>query len=98
MLQSFKQLDNILRGQATQLPSLQQGQIEIPLRGISLVLLVLGLLYGICMGSYSMIQGSDDRFMQLFASTIKFPLLFFLTLVVTFPSLYVFNALIGCSM
>ena len=95
MLQSFKQLDNILRGQATQLPSLEQGQIEIPLKGLSLVLLLLGLVYGVCMGSYAMIHGNDDRFMQLTASTVKFPLLFFLTLVITFPSLYVFNALIG---
>jgi hypothetical protein len=95
MLKSFKQLDNILRGQATQLPSLQQGQIEIPLKGLSIVLLVLGLVYGVCMGSYAMMHGNEGKFMQLTASTVKFPLLFFLTLVITFPSLYVFNALIG---
>ena len=33
--------------------------------------------------------------MQLIASTIKVPALFILTLLVTFPSLYVFNALVG---
>ena len=33
--------------------------------------------------------------MQTFASMSKVPLLFFLTLIVTFPSLYVFNALVG---
>lgn len=33
--------------------------------------------------------------MQLVASTLKVPALFFLTLLVTFPSLYVFNALVG---
>jgi hypothetical protein len=32
---------------------------------------------------------------QLLASTAKVPLLFCLTLIVTFPSLYVFNALVG---
>jgi hypothetical protein len=32
---------------------------------------------------------------QLVASTVKVPLLFCLTLLVTFPSLYVFNALVG---
>ena len=32
---------------------------------------------------------------QLLASTVKVPLLFCLTLLVTFPSLYVFNALVG---
>ncbi len=35
---------------------------------------------------------------QLFASMIKFPALFLVTLVVTFPSLYVFNALVGCQL
>ena len=33
--------------------------------------------------------------MQLLATTIKVPALFYLTLLVTFPSLYVFNALVG---
>jgi hypothetical protein len=42
-----------------------------------------------------MIQSGAEAYMQFIASTIKLPLLFFLTLVVTFPSLYVFNALIG---
>jgi hypothetical protein len=34
-------------------------------------------------------------YQQLGASAVKVPLLFFLTLIVTFPSLYVFNALVG---
>ena len=33
--------------------------------------------------------------MQVLASMVKVPLLFYLTLLVTFPSLYVFNALVG---
>jgi hypothetical protein len=33
--------------------------------------------------------------MQLLATTVKVPALFYLTLLVTFPSLYVFNALVG---
>ncbi|MCY2952941.1 MAG: hypothetical protein NTU53_13345 [Planctomycetota bacterium] len=31
----------------------------------------------------------------MIATTFKVPLLFFLTLLITFPSLYVFNALVG---
>ena len=42
-----------------------------------------------------MIRTYGQAYMQLIASGIKLPLLFFLTLAVTFPSLYVFNALIG---
>src|SRR5262249_32252486 len=34
-------------------------------------------------------------FMQVLASMIKVPLLFYLTLLVTLPSLFVFNALVG---
>lgn len=34
-------------------------------------------------------------FEQMLASMVKVPLLFLLTLIVTFPSLYVFNALVG---
>jgi hypothetical protein len=33
--------------------------------------------------------------MQLIATSVKVPALFYLTLLVTFPSLYVFNALVG---
>ncbi len=35
------------------------------------------------------------RYEQLLATTLKVPALFYLTLLVTFPSLYVFNALVG---
>ena len=94
MLTWFKQLDKVLRGDATQLSNLETGKIDIPVFGLSFVLILLGLIYGACMGSYSVIQPKGHN-MQIVASMAKFPLLFFLTLVVTFPSLYVFNALIG---
>ena len=95
MLKSFRQLDKILRGDATQLPSLQQGKIEIDTSGLSMVLLLLGMVYGLCVGSYAIIQSGGQNYMQLIASMVKIPLLFFLTLAITFPSLYVFNTLIG---
>ena len=95
MLKSFRQLDKILRGDATQLPSLQQGKIEIDTSGLSMVLLLLGMVYGLCAGSYAIIQSGGQNYMQLIASMVKIPLLFFLTLAITFPSLYVFNTLIG---
>ncbi|MBN2209969.1 MAG: hypothetical protein JW709_01120 [Sedimentisphaerales bacterium] len=95
MLRWFKQLDRILRGDATRLEQLQQGQIEFSVGGVVLVTVVLAMIYGVCMGAFAMIRTSGEAYMQLIASTVKFPLLFFLTLVVTFPSLYVFNALIG---
>jgi len=102
ILKWFRQLDGILRGDATQISALKHGHIDMPVGGISVVALVLAMVYGVCMGSYAIIRTAwsdtgvtDDAMMQLVASAVKLPLLFFLTLVVTFPSLYVFNALVG---
>ena len=48
------------------------------------------------MGWFALFNRPDGPgFAQLIATTFKVPLLFALTLVVTFPSLYVFNALVG---
>jgi hypothetical protein len=102
MLAKLKQLDRILRGEATRLAELRQGTIDISVRGLSLILLVLALFYGACMGLFALItdysreyQGPMNGWLQVLYSTVKVPALFFLTLVITFPSLYVFNALVG---
>ena len=95
MLRSFKLLDRILRGDATRMSELQEGNIRIPVVGLSAVIVLLGVGYGLCMGSFAMIRTGGEAHMQLIASAVKVPLLFGLTLAVTFPSLYVFNALIG---
>jgi hypothetical protein len=95
MLKWFKQLDEILRGDATRTSLLTEGQIKTPVAGLSVAVLLLGVFYGLCMGSFTMIRTAGEAYMQLIASAVKLPMLFFLTLAVTFPSLYVFNALIG---
>jgi hypothetical protein len=95
-------LDRLLRGDATRPDQLRDGRVELDARGIALVIALLGAIYGLCMGSYSLLkavpQTVDDpygRYLQVLATTVKVPALFFLTLIVTFPSLYVFNALVG---
>lgn len=103
MLKSLKHLDSILRGDATQIASLKDGQLQLPLGSMIFMIILLGIVYGLCMGSFNLLhplrEGAvvtpQGSWMQLLASALKFPLLFFLTLIVTFPSLYVFNALIG---
>src|SRR5687767_11213029 len=100
MWNSIRSLDRILKGEATRLTDLRRGSLDIPLGGLSLVILVLGAFYGACMGAYAIIdrhgtEAASDGYAQLFASAVKVPALFFLTLAVTFPSLYVFNALVG---
>jgi hypothetical protein len=47
------------------------------------------------LGFYALANHAEPNVRQLLASTVKVPLLFLLTLLVTFPSLYVFNALVG---
>lgn len=91
----WKDLDRILRGEATRLSALRRGTIEVRLGGLSIVLAILAMLYGGCMGSFAMLKDGGPSYWQLLASTVKVPALFFLTLLVTFPSLYVFNALVG---
>lgn len=100
MLGSLKLLDRILRGELTRPSQLEDGKLTFPIAGVSLVGLVLAMIYGACMGIYSILRAFEFEqfqgdYRQLLASTVKTPALFFLTLVVTFPSLYVFNALVG---
>ena len=91
----WKELDRILRGDATRLSALSRGKIEIPVGGLSIVLILLGMFYGTCMGSFSLFKAGGPSVWQLVASTLKVPALFVLTLGITLPSLYVFNALVG---
>jgi hypothetical protein len=91
----FKELDRILRGDATHLAALERGSVEIPVLGISFVIILLGMIYGACMGTFALLRPDHPEFMQMAASAVKTPALFLITLVITFPSLYVFNALVG---
>lgn len=93
-------LDQILRGKATRPEDLEAGDVQIPLRRVATWLVALAMVYGLCMGVFALCRGFEnsqyfDALMQTLASSVKVPFLFFLTLVVTFPSLYVFNAIVG---
>lgn len=95
LIHSLKSLDKILRGQATQIPTLRENRFDAPLAGLTLMIALLGITYGLCMGLFSITPGGSGHPMQIVASMTKVPLLFLATLLVTFPSLYVFNALVG---
>jgi hypothetical protein len=88
-------LDQLLRGESTNLAALRQGKFEVPLGALLMAIIVLGIVAGMGMGSYALLRPGDRSVPQFIASMLKVPALFLLTLVVTFPSLYVFNALIG---
>ncbi len=101
--ENLYQLDRILRGDATRPEHLHKAEIEIPVVGISLTIICLAVVYGFCMGVFALVRGFENAayagaLLQTSASMCKVPLLFMLTLVVTFPSLYVFNALAGSNL
>jgi hypothetical protein len=92
----FKQLDELLRGKRTRPELLATGDVDLPLRVYGPLTAVLGAVYGFFMGWYAIFGRPEAVYLQVVSSLIKLPALFLLTLVVTFPSLYVFNALMGC--
>lgn len=96
----FEDLDLILRGQATRPADVQSADIRIPIVKIVFIVITLAAITGFCMGVFALIRGFETgvyhrALLQTGASMAKVPLLFLMTLVVTFPSLYVFNALVG---
>jgi hypothetical protein len=98
----LQDVDDLLRGERTRPATLAQRGFELHAGRLILVIIAMGMIYGLCMGSFSLLKdvppelaSRHDRYMQVLASVVKTPALFFLTLVVTLPSLYVFNALIG---
>src|SRR4051812_11615565 len=100
MLRWIKAVDRILKGDATHPEALRTGTIQLPIAGVAMVTIGLGAIYGVCMGAFALTArwGTDTRsvgYLQMLASTAKVPMLFVLTLLVTLPSLYVFNALVG---
>ena len=91
----FSELDSLLRGDLTRVSSLKSGGLELNPARLSVIIAVLAMIYGACMGTFAVFRPKAGDPMQVLASMVKVPLLFYLTLLVTFPSLYVFNALVG---
>jgi hypothetical protein len=91
----FRELDEVLRGRKADPQLLANGTTHISIKPLVAASILLGVIYGIFMGLYAVATRSPASFEQLAATAIKVPALFFLTLTVTFPSLYVFSALLG---
>lgn len=91
----FSELDQLLRGDKTRALLQNQGTGVIRLKACLGAAVVLGVGYGIFMGLFAVISRSPPSWAQWVSTAIKVPALFLCTLVVTFPSLYVFSALLG---
>lgn len=72
------------------------GNVNLPLSQFIGAAVALGAIYGFFMGWFAVLNRTPVQYVQLLAAMVKLPLLFLLTLLVSFPSLYVFNALVGC--
>jgi hypothetical protein len=95
MLSWFREVDRVLRGDATRPESLAGGQIDVRGRRLLVANVLLGVVAGVCMGVFALFNREVPEYRQPLAAAIKVPALFYVTLAVTFPSLYVFNALVG---
>src|SRR3954468_2059778 len=95
LIDGFAELDRLLRGDLTRVSTLQRGTVDVVPGRLSIVLILLCMVYGACMGTFAAFSPKGANLMQVVASMLKVPALFFLTLLVTLPSLYVFNALVG---
>ncbi len=91
----FGELDRLLTGEYTGVSRLRERGLGISPWRLSACIVILGMSYGICMGLFSVFGEKGPGPMQVVASMVKVPLVFYLTLIVTLPSLYVFNALVG---
>ena len=95
MLNWFGSLDRVLRGEATSEAALASRGFDVPIWGLCVLIDALGLLYGLCMGVFNLASGEHGAWKQTVSCMMKVPALFLLTLLVTLPSLYVFNARVG---
>jgi hypothetical protein len=95
MAAMWRELDRLLRGEASHPLALKGARMDVELSRLTCAIVLLAMAYGACMGSFAVFKEQGPSPLQLVASIVKVPALIFLTLAVTFPSLYVFNALVG---
>ncbi|MCB9833319.1 MAG: hypothetical protein H6807_12675 [Planctomycetes bacterium] len=95
MARILTDIDRLIRGEMLDAPALGRGEVKVDLRSLLRVGLVLGLVYGVFMGLYASLRPAHASMLAMVATTLKVPLLFLLTFLVTFPSLYVFSTLMG---
>jgi hypothetical protein len=95
MRAAFREIDRILRGELTKPSAIGEAGVPISIVRVGIMLILLGAFYGMFMGGNALVSRAEPEWRQVGASAVKVPLLFLLTGAITFPSLYVFNALLS---
>ena len=67
MLNWLRELDRILRGEATRLSAIRDGTIRIPIFGIGFLCILLGLFAGLCVGCFALLNRQPPVYIQLLA-------------------------------
>ncbi len=89
----FRQADDVLRRGSS--PARAQARGWASALGNSvLLILAFGLFYGGLMGTYGGVGGA--RIWQVLYSGVKVPLLLMATFLLSLPSFFVLNTLLGC--
>src|SRR5262249_7536210 len=89
----LRTIDAVLRGAYADKSWLDRRDAAAGNRRLVAAGLVLGAIYGASVGSFGLCHGGDRPWLQMASAALKLPATFGLTLAVTFPSLYVFAAL-----
>jgi hypothetical protein len=97
-MRGLREIDRILRGEATSASNLREGGLLIHLGHVIVANILLAAFSGLCLGVYGVANRDEPEWRFMVADAFKVPLLFLLTLAITFPSLYVFNALVGSAL
>jgi hypothetical protein len=94
-MRALLEIDRILRGDASSAADLREKGLTLQLGQVIFANVLLAAFAGLCLGVFGIANREEPEFRFMVADAFKVPLLFLLSLVITFPSLYVFNALVG---
>ena len=70
MFKIFRQLDRLLRGEATTIDALRDG-VRVSASGLIGLIFLLGASYGACMGMFAVTGSGSNSWMQIIASMVK---------------------------
>ena len=88
----FQLADNLLRGEVSAAGGSREPRLPV-LGSLILAIVVYGMFYGAVMGSYGGMSGL--RFWQAVYSAVKVPILMISTFLLSLPSFFVLNTLLG---